>query len=397
MQGHHAVLIQDQEEARMVLKEIGVDPGAYKYMVPKAVYRCIKLKRVNAIAANILKQEMLSKGGEAAVKREALLLEGDTDVLLMGSLKQYRLLLDKLRDQPFGLDKIAIEIQDLLDTLENGKSRVKLANGRTLDIGCRTLIMGILNLTPDSFYDGNRYSSPDMAVKRAFEMVEEGADIIDIGGASSRPGSVMIEENREIERILPIIKRLENKGIVISVDTFRTEVARVCLDNGVNLINDIGRLKLNTGLLPVLVKNQSPVILMHNRLQFDQGKPYKDLISDIILELKESIKTASDAGLDEDKIIVDPGLGFGKNASENRLIVKRLWEFKSLGKPLLAGASRKSFIGQTLGIEVDKRLEGSLAVAAMAIVNGADIIRVHDVKETKKVALMTDAVMRENG
>jgi len=397
MQGHHAVLIRDQEEARMFLKDIGADPGSYTYMVPKAVFQCIKLKDISAIAANILKQEMLSKGGEAAVKRETLSLGGNTDVLLMGSLKHYRLLLNKLKVQPFGLKKIADEVQDILDAIEKKKSTIELANNKSLEIGHRTLIMGILNLTPDSFFDGGKYCDPDIAVKRALEMIEEGADIIDIGGASSRPDSDMADEEEEIKRVLPVVKKLVNKDIIISVDTFRSKVARLCLDNGVHIINDIGRLQLDPGLLPVLVEKKAPVILMHNRLQFNQGKPYKDLISDIVYELKESIKKAIAAGLNEEKIIVDPGLGFGKNAAENRLIIKRLWELKSLGKPVLMGASRKSFIGKSLDLKVDDRLEGSLAVAVMGIMNGADILRVHDVKESKRVALMTDAVMWENG
>ncbi len=397
MQGHHAVLIRDQEEARKFLREIGVDPGSYPYLVPKAVYRCIKLKGIPAKAANIIKQEMLSKGGEAAVKKEVLSLEGPTDILLMGTLKHYRLLLPKLRVQPFGLEKIADEVENILNALGPVKRTIQLANNRTLQLGERTLIMGILNITPDSFFDGGRYYNLEKAVGHALKMVEQGADIIDVGGASSRPGSVMVGEQEELDRVLPAVERLAKEGITISVDTFRAEVARVCLEAGAHIINDIGRLKLDPGLLQVLVENQAPVVLMHNRMQFNKGKPYEDLVADIISELQESVAEAETAGLNPDKIIIDPGIGFGKNPGENRLIIKRLWEFKSLGKPVLLGASRKSFIGETLGLGVEDRLEGSLAVAIIGIMNGADIIRVHDVKESKKAALMTDAVMRENG
>ena len=150
-------------------------------------------------------------------------------------------------------------------------------------------------------------------------------------------------------------------------------------------------------LLPCIVDYKAPVILMHNRMQLREGEPYEDLISDIIVELQESIGQALAAGVDKDQIVIDPGIGFGKTVEENRLIIKRLWEFKSMGFPILLGASRKSFIGKTLHLEVDDRLEGSLAVATMGIMNGADIIRVHDVKATKRVALMTDAVIREDG
>ncbi|MBC7075873.1 MAG: dihydropteroate synthase [Syntrophomonadaceae bacterium] len=397
MQGHHAVLLCSQEEARIFLQEIGVDQGAYPYLIPKAVYRCVKLKEIPAKAANIIKQEMLSKGGEAAVKREALSSEGVTDVLLMGTLKHYRLLLPKLRVQPFGLKQVADEIENILQALEPGKRKIKLANGKTLHLNNRTLIMGILNVTPDSFFDGGRYCDHERAVKRALEMVEQGADIIDVGGASSRPGSVIIEEEEEMKRVLPVVEMLVREGMIVSVDTFRAGVARACLEAGAHIINDIGRLQLDPGLLQVLVERRSPVVLMHNRMQFNQGKPYEDLISDIISELRESIAEAENAGVSPEGIIIDPGIGFGKSPAENRVIIKRLWEFKSLGKPVLLGASRKSFIGETLGLGVEDRLEGSLAVAVMGIMNGADIVRVHDVKETKRAALMTDAVMWENG
>ncbi len=408
--GHHALLINDLKEAKQLLQEIGVDPAAFVYLLPKAVFRCIRIKEIPCIAANIIKQEMLAKGGEAAVRRESLYAEGTTDVILLGTLKHYDLLLEKLRRQPFGLKKLAAEIKAILDNLEKGEGTITLADGKKLPVGQRTLIMGILNITPDSFSDGGYYEETGRAVERAYEMREEGADIIDIGGASSRPQSRMADETVELERVLPVIKRLSREGFILSLDTFRAKVARTCLDEGVHLINDIGNLQFDPGLLPVLVEKQAPVILMHNRLQIrdesgeinnaaDTGRElsYKDLTSDIIKELGRSIEIAHEAGLGRDKIIIDPGIGFGKSLGQNRLLVKRLKEFKSLGQPLLLGASRKDFIGRTLGLEVNERLEGSLAVVAMAIMNAANIVRVHDVQASKRVALMTDAVMREEG
>lgn len=397
MQGHHAVLIRDQKEAQYFIQSVGADEKAPLFMAPKAVYRCIKLKKIRCIAANLIKQEMLSKGGEAAISRESLYGEGYTDVILMGTIKHYRQLIKKLRLQPFGLKELADEIQNIIDNLEPKTKIVKLANGKSLEIGHKTLIMGILNVTPDSFSDGGKYCDPKEAVKRALEMVDEGADIIDIGGASSRPNSQMADEEEELRRILPVVKELAQEDVIISIDTFRGRVAQACLDLGAHIINDIGRLQLDDKLLPVLVEHKAPVILMHNRMQMRVGEPYEDLISDIIVELQESVDQALAAGVNKDQIIIDPGIGFGKTVEENRLIIKRLWEFKSMGFPILLGASRKSFIGKTLNLEVDDRLEGSLAVATMGIMNGADIIRVHDVKETRRVALMTDAVIREDG
>jgi dihydropteroate synthase len=397
LSGSHVTLIRNQQEARRVLEDIGVDPGAYPYLLPKANFYCIKLKDVSFRGANIIKQEMLSKGGEAAIPRQALSGEGSGDVLLMGTLKHYRLLLRKLKVQPFGLKKLAAEIESILAGLEPKPQTIELPHGKSLKLGERTLIMGILNITPDSFSDGGKYLNPDQAIKRAREMIDEGADIIDIGAASARPNSVMAGEEEEIQRLLPVMGRLVAEDIIISIDTFRGEVARAALENGAHIINDIGSLQLDSQLLPVLVEKQAPVILMHNRMQIRAGEPYRDLIADIITELEYAIGQAVEAGLPGDKIIIDPGIGFGKTLGENHLLLKRLEDFRSLGKPILVGASRKSYIGQTLGLEVNERLEGSLAAVAIAIMNGADIVRVHDVKASKRVATMTDAVMQENG
>ena len=397
MSGSHVILIRNQQEARRVLEEIGVDPGAYPYLLPKASFHCIKLKDISFRGANIIKQEMLSKGGEAAIARQALFGKGSGDVLLMGTLKHYRLLINKLKVQPFGLKKVATEIENILVALEPKQQIIELPHGKSLKLGERTLIMGILNVTPDSFSDGGKYLNSDQAVKRAREMIDEGADIIDIGAASSRPDSVMAGADEEIQRLLPVMDKLAAQDIIISIDTFRGEVARAALENGAHIINDIGSLQLDSQLLPVLVEKQASVILMHNRMQIRTGEPYRDLVADIITELEDAIGHAVEAGLPGDKIIIDPGIGFGKTPGGNRLLLKRLGDFRSLGKPILIGASRKSFIGQTLGLEVNERLEGSLAAVAIAIMNGADIVRVHDVEASKRVATMTDMVMQENG
>lgn len=273
----------------------------------------------------------------------------------------------------------------------------RLAHSRSMELGKKTLIMGILNVTPDSFSDGGRFFNHRDAIEHALQMVSDGADIIDVGGASSRPGGVIADEQEELHRVLPIVKELAAQGIIISVDTFRARVAQETLALGAHLINDIGSLAMDPELLDVIIQWQAPVVIMHNRLQLNPGEGYINLIADIIRDLERSITRAVAAGLDEDRIIIDPGLGFGKNEGQNRLLLKRLQEFKNLGKPILIGASRKKFIGSTLNLELDQRLEGSLAVAAIAIMNGADIIRVHDVRESVRVARMTDAVRRENG
>jgi len=397
MSYHHVTFLNNQEEVRALLAKIGVDDGAYPFLLPKGLYRHIVLKAIPCRVANIIKQEMLSKGGEAAVSKEALYGEGHTDVLLMGTLKQYRLLVKKLRLQPLGLKQIAGEIEKLLDNLHPATRELELCHGRSLQLGKKTLVMGILNVTPDSFSDGGRYTDIEQAVKHALEMREQGADIIDIGGVSTRPGAQLASLQEELARVLPVVKRLAYEDMILSIDTFRGTVAAACLDAGAHLINNIGGLVLDEGLLPVLVESKAPVVLMHNRLQINAGKPYQDLIADIIHELDIMIKETTAAGFPEDKIIIDPGLGFGKTPAENRLVIKRLGSFKSLGKPILIGASRKGFIGHSLDVKVDQRLEGSLAVLAAAILNGADIIRVHDVKESYRAAKMIDLIKNENG
>lgn len=395
MSGHRIVQIKNEEEAMGLLKQIGVDQGAYPYLQPKSLCRCLLLKSIPCRAALIIKQEMLSKGGDAAISREALHVEGTTDVLLMGTLKHYQQLLPKLKLQPFGLKKVAEDVQAMLKGFARESWTIPLTGGRSLNLGSRTLIMGVLNITPDSFSDGGRYYEPDIAIMRAREMREEGADIIDVGGVSTRPDADLIDEGEELRRVVPVVKRLLEEGFLVSVDTFRAGVARECLQAGAHLINDVGAGKMDSQMFEVLARYQAPTVLMHNRLQIDRGKPYQDILADITEELKAAIEAAKAAGLPEDLILIDPGIGFGKDPAQNRLLIQRLTEFRSLGRPIVVGASRKRFIGSTLDLEVGDRLEGSLAVAVMAIMNGGSILRVHDVKETKRAAAMTDAVLNE--
>jgi dihydropteroate synthase len=223
-------------------------------------------------------------------------------------------------------------------------------------------------------------------------MIEEGADIIDIGGASSRPDSVMAGEDEELKRIIPVVKKLAAEKMIISVDTFRARVAEAALEAGAHIINDIGGLEMDQEMLPVLVKYQAPVVIMHNRLQIRKGEEYKNLIDDIVADLQAAMTKAAEAGLGPERIIIDPGLGFGKTAAQNLFLIRDLHDFRSLGRPILIGASRKKFIGRTLNLEVEERLEGSLAISVLAASQGANIVRVHDVKSTKRAIAMADAV-----
>lgn len=270
-----------------------------------------------------------------------------------------------------------------------------------LELGQRTLTMGILNVTSDSFSDGGLFVEVEAAVEHAERMASEGADIIDIGGESSRPGADPVPAEVEIDRVLPVIEKLaKTTETAISIDTYKSSVARHALDMGACIVNDISALRGDPDMASVVAEAGVPVVLMHVKgtpkdMQIDPH--YDSLISEIISFLRTRIQAAVDAGISSNQIIIDPGIGFGKTVAHNLEIIRRLWEFKSLGKPILIGTSRKSFIGKVLDLPADDRLEGTAAAVATAITNGADIVRVHDVKEMSRVARMTDAIVRNHG
>ncbi|MBS3786572.1 dihydropteroate synthase [Candidatus Bipolaricaulota bacterium] len=247
------------------------------------------------------------------------------------------------------------------------------------------LIMGILNVTPDSFSDGGRFLTRDKAKRRALEMEENGADIVDIGGESTRPGAEKVDLDVELERTIPVIKAVRKEtNIPISIDTYKSEVAREALDAGADIVNDISALRFDPELGRLVGERGVPVILMHM-----QGKPktmqknptYEDPVGDIKVFLNDRIGEAVDLGISRDKIIVDPGIGFGKKYEDNYEILRRLEEFKALDSPLLLGTSRKSFIGDTLDLPAGERVEGTIASNVVGVLKGASILRVHDVKE----------------
>lgn len=260
--------------------------------------------------------------------------------------------------------------------------------------GKRTYIMGILNLTPDSFSDGGKYISPTQSLNRVEEMIREGADIIDIGGESTRPGGNPIDLQTELSRIIPTLEFLKEKfSIPISIDTYRSATAYAALEAGADMINDVCGLKSDPEMANVIASYKVPVCIMHN----SPTSNYKDLVDDIQSSLDESIEIALKAGIQKDNIIIDPGIGFGKTWTQNIEILKALDRFKQLGYPLLLGTSRKSFIGKVLDLEVGERLEGTLATSVFGIVKGADILRVHDILQNKRVSIMTDRMVRNFG
>lgn len=273
-------------------------------------------------------------------------------------------------------------------------------------IGKQTIVMGILNVTPDSFSDGGKFFSVDDAVNQAIKIEEEGADIIDIGGESTRPGAKEISSDEELNRVLPVIEKLIGKiNIPISIDTYKSDVAKKALDLGVSMVNDVTALQGDKNLAYVVAEYDVPICLMHMKgnPKNMQAKPeYKDIVKEIYEFLKERADYAISCDIKEENIIIDPGLGFGKRTGsgieDNCEIIDRLTELKNLGFPIMVGPSRKTFIGNILGgkepLSVSDRLEGSLAAACLAVRNGADIVRVHDVKETRRCVDFVDCAHR---
>ena len=259
------------------------------------------------------------------------------------------------------------------------------------NFGERTYIMGILNVTPDSFSDGGKFNEIEAALKQVRKLVSEGADIIDIGGESTRPGAKAVTIEEEINRVVPVIEAIRKEmDVVISVDTYNSETAEAAIKAGADIINDVWGFKKDKNMANVAAKYNVPCILMHNRFP----KAYENLKEDFINDLEESINIALEAGVKKENIILDPGIGFAKNLEENLIIMNNLKWIKDMGYPVLLATSRKSMIGLTLDLPVEERLEGTLATTVVGIMAGCEIIRVHDVLENKRVCVMTDTILK---
>lgn len=270
----------------------------------------------------------------------------------------------------------------------------------SLTVGGRTLIMGILNVTPDSFYDGGRHARIEDALSAAAQMADNGADIIDVGGESTRPGAEPVNAREEWRRIGPVVTKLASRGLIVSVDTYKSEVAKLALEAGASLINDISGGTMDTDLAGIAASFGAGLIIMHIKgtpRNMQDDPVYGNLMGEIFQFLSGRAAAALDAGVKSESIIVDPGIGFGKKLEHNLEIIRHLSILKKLPYPLLVGASRKSFIGAVTGCPVESRLEGSIGAAAAAVLNGADILRVHDVAETAQAAAVVDAIMHGIG
>ncbi|MDP4086993.1 MAG: dihydropteroate synthase [Bacillota bacterium] len=278
--------------------------------------------------------------------------------------------------------------------MNTGKKSTIQCGPYTLDYGKKTIVMGILNFTPDSFSDGGKYYGVEKAVQHAKEMVEQGADIIDIGGESTRPGFAVVSAQEEINRVIPIIQAVkEVVDVPISIDTYKAEVARQAIEAGATIINDIWGAKADVNMAGIAAKYNVPIVLMHNRKE----RNYQIFIRDVLNDLYESIKLAKDAGVKDENIILDPGIGFAKDYHENIEMMKNLNTLVNTGYPVLLGTSRKSMIGHALDLPVTERMEGTGATVCFGIQKGCQIIRIHDVKEMSRMAKMMDVLMGKGG
>jgi len=397
------------EELKKELEKVKVDWEGLQVMLPKGFFRAVKLEGVNYEAAHILKQEMLRLGGEGAISAAVYFgAASPTDVILMGTLAQLEALITSLRQFPDDtLKAIAQEVEEALKNYQRANLKPMQIGNRTFVWGARTYIMGIINVTPDSFSGDGLAGNVEEAVAQAIRFVEEGADILDIGGESTRPGSQPISEEEELSRVMPVLKRLVKEvDVPISIDTYKARVAREAIEAGASMVNDVWGLRMDPDMAKVVAEYNVPVVVMHNRSNPKNavqearlggryvGIEYQDLMADIVRELEYSIGLALDAGVDFEKIIVDPGIGFGKTVEQNLEILRRLGELKVLGRPILLGTSRKSVIGYVLNLPPNERVEGTAATVALGIAAGADIVRVHDVKAMARVAKMADAIVR---
>ncbi|MCK5291100.1 MAG: dihydropteroate synthase [Thermoplasmata archaeon] len=387
--------LRNRDEIKGEMKKVGSTGAGVKIMSRKADQRLIKLENVGIKEANIIKQEMLSAGGDAVTHKGTLDHSvGESDLILLGTIRQYEKLVSKLKIQPFTCKDIAAEVEEVLENYDKRGFVLKFPKKEiALD---RTLVMGVLNVTPDSFSDGGKFFDADAAIDHGVEMAEQGADIIDLGGESTRPFSDPVSPEEELKRVRPVVEGLLQKvDVPISIDTRRPTVAREIVELGAQMVNDVSGLR-DPEMVSTIADLNVPVVVMHmlGTPKTMQEKPeYKDVMGEIIGYLRNQIDNAVKGGIQRENIIVDPGIGFGKTVEHNLEILRRLGEMRSLGLPIFVGASRKSFIGKILDSEVADRLEGSLAALVSSVLNGANIVRVHDVEESVRAVKMAEAIL----
>ncbi len=404
-----SIPVGGQDQLAEELRRFKVDDQLSEQIMAAATPVRLVIESITAATAASLRQQMQQLGGEAMIGA-ATGETGQSCCLLAGTKRQVEELLAGLERQTDpALQQVGHDIRLTLARLSSNPPPLTIGP-LTCDWGKRTYVMGILNVTPDSFSEDGLLTQAnwlEAVLQQARQMVQDGADMLDIGGESTRPGSQPVSQAEELRRVIPAIKAVAAEfKVAISVDTYKAEVARQAIAAGAHLINDVWGLRMDADMAAVAAAYGVPVIVMHNRSRPKDavqeaklggryvGVEYDHLLADILGELQASIELGLAAGVAEEKIIIDVGIGFGKTVEQNLMLLNQLAEFRVLGRPILIGTSRKSFIGYTLDLPPAERVEGTGATVALSIERGADIVRVHNVREMVRVARMTDALVR---
>ena len=370
------------ENAKKVIKNIGFDESYIKIGLKKYKFKLCKICNLSCPQATIIKQLALSVGADAALHREVITCKIEkTDLLIGSTISQLEIICQKLKTQPFKLQKVS---EELLSILNKEPPPVTIRK-KEFNWAKKTYIMGILNVTPDSFSDGGKYLNPQKALDHAKEMIESGADIIDIGGESTRPFSEELSPDEELKRVIPVIKNIRNfdDSIPLSIDTRHSRVAKEAVKCGVDIINDISGMEWDKKMAAIAAQTGIPIVIMHSlsspeTMQIDPV--YNENVVDFIYkDLFRKTQKALEVGIKQENIIIDPGIGFGKTLEHNIELIKRIEEFKSLGYPVLIGISRKSVISQVLNLPAEEREEANIALNSYAASKGVNIIRVHEI------------------
>jgi dihydropteroate synthase len=385
-----------QADLEQELARVGADRLSWPIFQAKSRVIAVKVDGLSTAAANILKQTAVACGGDCAVNRATV--SGrvrHTDAVLFVTRRQLRALMDRLTSQPECVARLVPELVELTGRLLLPARVIKLGR-KTLDLGTRTYVMGVLNVTPDSFSDGGRFFEPSVAFDHAVAMAEEGADFIDIGAESTRPGSMSIPAKEQLARLLPVLRAVKKRvRVPVSVDTSSAAVATAALREGADVVNDVSALVGDKRMAAVVARAGVPCILMHMKgrpRNMQENPEYSDLMAEVTGSLATALKLGEAAGIDRKQMLVDPGIGFGKTVAHNLEILRRLAELESLGAPIVVGPSRKRFIGAVSDSPPGERLEGTIAACVVAATNGANVLRVHDVKPVVKALKLADAV-----
>jgi len=379
------LVVASRGELEEELRRVEVDETSIGIFLDKRDCFLVKISDLSTPAANILKQTALSFGADVAVHREVITGRVErSDAIYMGTRRQLKRTALALSGQPFGLAALERKTAELLKRLETPPAGMKLVRGELrFD---RPLVMGVLNVTPDSFSDGGRFLDRDAAKRRIDEMLEEGADVVDVGAESTRPGSEPVPASRQLERLEPVFEHLEHKGCIWSLDTTNPEVARAGLKAGASILNDTSG-GADAALVALARDHGAAYVLMHIQgtpKTMQESPHYDDFNAELYDFFARKLTQMAQTGFPLERVIIDPGIGFGKRVADNTAAIRRLGELRAFGVPVLVGASRKSFLGKLLGLEVHERLEASIAVAVLAWRCGAHLLRVHDVKETRR-------------